>query len=96
LAALEAPAVGTPIVAAACGGLPDAVANGITGFLLPPMDQSAWINCLHDVLAWPPETYALFGQRAREHIATHYNWHLVALRTAQILAGSGLDDEPGT
>jgi glycosyltransferase involved in cell wall biosynthesis len=96
LAALEAPAVGTPIVAAACGGLPDAVANEITGFLLPPMDQSAWINCLHDVLAWPPETYTLFGQRAREHIAKHYNWNLVALRTAQILAGSELDDEPGT
>lgn len=87
LAALESPAAGTPVIAAACGGLPDAVAHGTTGFLLPPLDAAAWIDCVNNLLTWTPDQYAHFARTARAHIAEHYNWHLVARRTVAALVG---------
>lgn len=38
LAALEAMACGTPVVAADVGGLSEIIENGVTGFLCPPVD----------------------------------------------------------
>ena len=87
LVALEGPVVGTPTVASRCGGLPDAVADGITGFLLPPMDASAWIRCLNDIATWPAERRQAFAGRARQYTLDHYNWRLVAQRTLAVLAG---------
>jgi glycosyltransferase involved in cell wall biosynthesis len=38
---LEALAIGTPVVATAVGGVPDAVAEGVTGLLVRPEDPAA-------------------------------------------------------
>ena len=38
---LEALAIGTPVVATAVGGVTDAVAEGVTGLLVPPEDPAA-------------------------------------------------------
>jgi phosphatidylinositol alpha-1,6-mannosyltransferase len=88
LAALESPAVGTPIVASACGGLPDAVADGVTGFLLPPGDADAWAACLHRIAGWSDEERIAFGTRARAHILEHATWPRVARDTLAVLAGN--------
>lgn len=85
LVALEAPAVGTPTVASRCGGIPDAVAEGITGFLLPPLDATAWIETLNDLAQWTDARREAFSLEARRHIEEHYNWHLVARRTLAAL-----------
>lgn len=45
-AILEAMAAGLPIVAPNCGGNPEAVENGVTGFLYPPGDAKALAGCL--------------------------------------------------
>jgi glycosyltransferase involved in cell wall biosynthesis len=87
LSALEAAAVGTPIVATRTGGLPDAVVEGITGFLLPPLDVDRWVTCINDITAWPDEKRRQFAVRARTEIAQAYNWDLVARRTLHLLAG---------
>lgn len=89
LVALEAPAVGTPIVASRCGGIPDAIADGITGFLLPPLDARAWIDQLNSIASWSEVQRQSFAVGAREHLAAHYNWRLVAARTLAVLR-----DEP--
>jgi glycosyltransferase involved in cell wall biosynthesis len=42
----EAQAAGVPIVATAVGGVPEALANGATGILIPPRDPEAAVRAL--------------------------------------------------
>lgn len=88
LAALEGPAVGTPTLASSCGGLVDAVVEGVTGFLLPPRDPAAWIACINAVAGWDEPRRRAFGERARDHVGAHFNWTLTAERTLSVLSGN--------
>lgn len=87
LAALEGPAVGTPTLASRSGGLVDAVVDGVTGFLLPPCDATAWIACIDTVAGWDEGQRRAFAERARTHVASHFSWTLTAERTLAVLAG---------
>jgi len=53
LVALEAQACGTPVVAAAVGGLPVAVAHGVSGMLVGDHDPAHWAAVLADVALRP-------------------------------------------
>jgi glycosyltransferase involved in cell wall biosynthesis len=48
--ALEAAATGTPLVASRIGGLPEIVADGETGLLVPPGDAGALTGALQRLL----------------------------------------------
>jgi len=50
---LEALAVGTPLVATAVGGVPDAVVDGVNGLLVPPEDPAALAGAVLTTLADP-------------------------------------------
>jgi glycosyltransferase involved in cell wall biosynthesis len=50
LAALEALALGRPVVASAVGGLPEVVRHGAWGWLVPPGDPGALARALADLL----------------------------------------------
>jgi glycosyltransferase involved in cell wall biosynthesis len=45
-AIVEAMACGLPVVAAGCGGIPEAVTDGVEGFLVPPRDPEAMARAL--------------------------------------------------
>jgi len=90
LSALEGPAVGTPTVAARCGGLVDAIANGVTGFLLPPLSPGEWVRCLNDISGWSDAKRNDFARKAREYVMEHYSWRRVAKQTLQVLNGNDL------
>ncbi|NBQ43223.1 MAG: glycosyltransferase, partial [Mycobacteriaceae bacterium] len=54
LVAVEAQACGTPVVAAAVGGLPVAVADGRSGTLVAGHDPEDWAAALSELLAADP------------------------------------------
>ncbi|CAM3290652.1 D-inositol-3-phosphate glycosyltransferase [Stackebrandtia soli] len=72
LVALEAQACGTPVVAAAVGGLTTAVADGHSGVLVDGHDPRAWAHALGELLG-DPRRRAVLSAGAREHAAA-FTW----------------------
>jgi D-inositol-3-phosphate glycosyltransferase len=70
LVAVEAQACGTPVVAAAVGGLPVAVRDGVTGMLVPGHDVDDWAGAIGGLLERGPET---MSRAAVEHAAA-FSW----------------------
>ncbi|MCK0175729.1 D-inositol-3-phosphate glycosyltransferase [Mycobacterium sp. 852013-51886_SCH5428379] len=87
LVAVEAQACGTPVVAAAVGGLPVAVRDGVTGALVAGHDVGDWAHTVDQMLQGGP---AAMGRAAVEHAAT-FSW---AHTVDALLAGYGraIDD----
>jgi D-inositol-3-phosphate glycosyltransferase len=82
LVALEAQACGTPVVAAAVGGLTTAVRGDITGLLVDGHDPAAFADALGRV-AFEPGLRDRMGRAAVEH-ARGFGWEVTAERTLQI------------
>jgi D-inositol-3-phosphate glycosyltransferase len=78
LVALEAQACGTPVVAAAVGGLRTAVRDGRSGVLVDGHDPAVWARVLEGLLASPSRLSEL-SRGAREH-ARAFNWPATAER----------------
>jgi D-inositol-3-phosphate glycosyltransferase len=84
LVALEAQACGTPVVAAAVGGLPVAVRDGETGFLVQGHDPRAWARVLRRFVD-NPELGTRMGAAAAHH-ARAFGWGTAARATADVYA----------
>ncbi|MBX7435009.1 D-inositol-3-phosphate glycosyltransferase [Mycobacterium sp. Y57] len=82
LVAVEAQACGTPVVAAAVGGLPVAVRDGISGALVDGHDPADWARTIGELFSRGPATMT---RAAAEH-AAGFSWgHTVD----ELLAGYG-------
>jgi glycogen synthase len=91
---LEAMACGTPVVAAAVGGIKEVVVMGETGLLVPfeprgatdfePRDPESFAHDLAaaiNSLLEDPERRRRMGERSRERVARHFGWTSIARRT---------------
>lgn len=70
--AIEAMAAGVPVIASRIGGLPDLVADGLTGRLVPPADVASLAGALRQMLDEPMERARMAGaarQRAPRFMA---------------------------
>ncbi len=73
---VEASACGLPVVAGNSGGIPDAVRDGETGFLVPPEDPAAFADAICRVLADKAAAQRM-GQAGRRAVETYFNWDRV-------------------
>lgn len=85
MAAVEALACGTPVVASDHGGLPETVPAG-TGRLFAPGDPAALATALNAMLD-DPELRARAGEQAREH-AQVYAWERVCEQLDAVYAAA--------
>ncbi len=84
LVALEAAACGTPVVAAAVGGLNTLVVPGITGFLVDGRDPASYAAYTAKLLD-DPNLAALMGDQAAA-LARRYRWSIAAGRLRRLYA----------
>ena len=84
LVALEAAACGTPVVAAAVGGLRTIVDHGCTGFLVEGRDPAVYAAYVRELLANDPLAWEM-GVNASER-ARGYTWSLAAARLRRLYA----------
>jgi glycosyltransferase involved in cell wall biosynthesis len=71
-AALQAMAMGKPVVGTRVGGIPEVVIDGETGLLVPPRDPEALARALARLMA-DPELGRCLGARARELVLARFS-----------------------
>lgn len=76
LVALESQACGTPVIAAAVGGLPTAVADDVSGVLVDGHDPQQWAKVLSDLLR-TRDVLSRLAAGARPH-AAKFSWERTA------------------
>jgi glycosyltransferase involved in cell wall biosynthesis len=82
--AVEAEAMGRPVVATAHGASLETVIPGETGWLVPPGDAAALAQALRTALGLSPERRADLGARAREFVHARFTSALMAERTLAV------------
>jgi D-inositol-3-phosphate glycosyltransferase len=84
LVALEAAACGTPVVAAAVGGLRTLVEHGRTGFLVETRDPRAYARRVEQLLGDPELARSLAAAAALR--SRDYTWSTAAARLRRLYA----------
>jgi starch synthase len=80
---LEAMACATAVVGSRVGGIPEVVADGMTGLLVAPDDPAALAMALNTVLTQPSLATSM-GQAGRDRAVSEFGWRTVAEQTAAL------------
>jgi alpha-maltose-1-phosphate synthase len=82
---LEAMACGTAVVGSRTGGIPEVVADGETGLLVPPDEPRPLADALNALLRDPARARAM-GQAGRKRAVAEFGWPAIAAQTAGLYA----------
>ena len=85
LVALEAMAVGTPVIVSDSGGLRDIVSSAKVGRKFPPRNPEELSNSLFE-LASTPVLRRQIGEAGKKHAARNFSWSVLAPRAADLYA----------
>jgi glycosyltransferase involved in cell wall biosynthesis len=80
LALLEAMTLGRPVCSTAVGSIPDVVADGVSGLLVPPRDSGALAAAIERLLG-DPEGAARLGEAGRRDIVRRFSVEEMVERT---------------
>lgn len=89
--AIEAYSYFKPVVAGNVGGIPDAVVDGVTGYLVPERDSKALATALRDLMTHPSKREQ-FGRAGFEFVQKTFSWSRIVrdLEALYSLAGNGI------
>ena len=85
VAAIEAQAMGVPVVATRIGGVPEAVLDDRTGLLVPPRDPAALAGAVIRLIDNPDLRRSMSGE-GRRFVAQCYDWRKNAGRVEDLYA----------
>ncbi len=85
--AIEAYMHRKPVVASAVGGIPDAVRNGTTGWLVPEKDANALADAILDLVNDPVKARR-FGEAGLQFAEQQFDWERITDRLEQIYRAS--------
>jgi glycosyltransferase involved in cell wall biosynthesis len=80
---LEAFAAGVPVVATAVGGTPEAVEDGVNGYLVPPGDPPALAQRIRDALSDEPRRQAM-ARRGRHRVLNEFSFENLSASYLQL------------
>ena len=80
---LEAMGAALPVVSTPIAGIPEAVLDGRTGYLVSPGDRSALAEKLTVLLSRPDEA-ARMGAAGRDHAEQHFALQVVASQLSDL------------
>lgn len=83
VALLEAAATGLPTLTSGTGGMAEAMADGVTGLVVPPDDPELTARALDRLLEDRAVTHAL-GARGRERVIAHFSRKRTTDRTIEL------------
>lgn len=70
---LEANAFGKPVVGGKSGGVPDAVIDGLNGYLIEPQSLSMLLKAIMSLIEHP-EIAQKMGEQGKSRVITQFNW----------------------
>jgi alpha-maltose-1-phosphate synthase len=82
---LEAMACGTAVVGSRTGGIPEVVAEGETGLLVPVGEPEPLTEALNTLLR-DPDRAAAMGHAGRKRAVSEFGWPAIAAQTADLYA----------
>jgi len=85
--AVEAQAMGKPVVASRLGAQSETVVDGVTGFLFPPGDGGALAQGITRALALSPDARRAMAKAARERVLATYSVRAMCAATLKVYDG---------
>jgi colanic acid/amylovoran biosynthesis glycosyltransferase len=89
---MEAMASGLPVVSTHHSGIPELVADGVSGLLVPERDVEALTAALRQLVEHP-ERWAAMGRAGREVVAREYDADVLNERLVELLGHAGAPAE---
>jgi glycosyltransferase involved in cell wall biosynthesis len=71
---LEAGAASLPVIASIAGGIPEAIKDRVTGFLVPPGDQTRLVEAIDAMMSLDAKGRAAMGKAAHELVSARYDF----------------------
>ncbi|WP_425332013.1 glycosyltransferase family 4 protein [Pararhizobium polonicum] len=89
ISVLEAYALGTPVIGARIGGIPEMIHEGETGFMAAPADAQGLADALAAMDARSPEARRNMGSTARQWISVEFSSSAYLRRTTELYSSLG-------
>lgn len=94
--AVEAQAMGRPVIATDHGGARETVLEGETGWLVPPGDATALAEALNRAISITPEQRQALSRQAIAHVAAHFTNEAMCAAYIQVYTDLLFGPEAGT